>query len=71
MAQAVSRRPPSVDAWFRFRVSTRGVCGGQSDLRIGFPLVFWSSPVNFISVTRERILLLLLLLLLIIIIIIK
>jgi hypothetical protein len=48
MAQAVSRRPPSAGARVRSQVSTRGICGGQSGIGIGFPRVFRSSPVNFI-----------------------
>jgi hypothetical protein len=48
MAQAVSRWPPSAEAWVRSRVSPRGVCGGQSGTGIGFPRVFGSSPVNSI-----------------------
>jgi hypothetical protein len=48
MAQAVGRRPPSVEDWVRFRVSTRGVCGGQTDTGVGSPRLFRSSPVNYI-----------------------
>jgi hypothetical protein len=29
MAQAINRRPVTAEAWARFRVSPRGICGGQ------------------------------------------
>jgi hypothetical protein len=29
MAQAVSRRPLTTEAWFRVRTSPYGICGGQ------------------------------------------
>jgi hypothetical protein len=36
MAQAVSRRPPTSEAWVRSRVSPCGICGGQSGTGTGF-----------------------------------
>jgi hypothetical protein len=36
MAQAVSRRPPTAEARVRSRVSSCGVCGGQSGTGTGF-----------------------------------
>jgi hypothetical protein len=36
MAQAVSRRPLTADARVRSRVSTCGICGGQSGTGTGF-----------------------------------
>jgi hypothetical protein len=36
MAQAVSRRPPTAEAWVRSRVSPCGICGGQSGIGTGF-----------------------------------
>jgi hypothetical protein len=36
MAQAVSRRPLTVQARVRFRVSPCGICGGQSGTGTGF-----------------------------------
>jgi hypothetical protein len=36
MAQAVSRRPPTAEAWVRSLVSPRGICGGQSGTGTGF-----------------------------------
>jgi hypothetical protein len=38
MAEAVSRRPPTADAWIRSRVSPCGICGGRSGTGTGFPL---------------------------------
>jgi hypothetical protein len=53
MAQAVSRRPPSAEAWVRSRVSPCGICGGQSGTETGLsppppPQVLRFSPANFI-----------------------
>jgi hypothetical protein len=36
MAQAVSRRPLTVETWVRSRVSPCEICGGQSGTGIGF-----------------------------------
>jgi hypothetical protein len=36
MAQVVSRRPLTVEAWVRSRVSPCGICGGQSGTGTGF-----------------------------------
>jgi hypothetical protein len=36
MAQAVSRRPLTVEARVRSRVSPRGICGGRSGTGTGF-----------------------------------
>jgi hypothetical protein len=36
MAQAVSRRPPTAEAWVQCRVSPYGICGGQSGTGTGF-----------------------------------
>jgi hypothetical protein len=44
MAQAVSRRSPTVE----FRVSPCGICGGQSGTRTGFFAEYFGFPVNFI-----------------------
>jgi hypothetical protein len=57
MAQAVSLRPSSAEARVRFRVSTRGVCGGQSGTAIDIPLLFRSTlsiTFHLCSITRKR-----------------
>jgi hypothetical protein len=48
MAQEVSRRPPTAEAWVRSRVSLCGICGGQSGTGTGLPRVIRFSPVNFV-----------------------
>jgi hypothetical protein len=35
MAQAVSRRPLTAEAWVRSRVGPCGICGGQSGIETG------------------------------------
>jgi hypothetical protein len=35
MAQAVSRRPLTVEVWVRAQASPRGICGGQSGTAAG------------------------------------
>jgi hypothetical protein len=48
MAQAVSRRPPTAEAWVRARVSPFGFCGGQSGIETGFSPSSSVSPVSII-----------------------
>jgi hypothetical protein len=36
MAQVVSRRPLTAEAWVRARVNPCGICGGQSGTGTGF-----------------------------------
>jgi hypothetical protein len=36
MAQAVSRRPPTAEAWAQSRFGPCGICGGQSGIDTGF-----------------------------------
>jgi hypothetical protein len=36
MAQVVSRRPLTMEAWVRARVNPCGICGGQSGTGTGF-----------------------------------
>ena len=48
MAQAVSRRPLTVKARVRSRVSPCGICGGQNGSGTGFPRVLRFSPISFI-----------------------
>ena len=49
MAQAVSRRPLTAQVRDRFRVSTCGVCGGQSDTATSFSPSTSVSPCQFHS----------------------
>jgi hypothetical protein len=49
MAQAVSRRPPTVEARVRSRVSPCGICGWQSSTGIGFPPSTSVFPCQFHS----------------------
>jgi hypothetical protein len=48
MAQAVSRRPLTAEAWFRARVSPCGICGGQSVTGTGFCPSSSIFPVNIV-----------------------
>jgi hypothetical protein len=48
MAQAVSRRPLTAEAWVPSRVSPFGICDGQVALGQVFPLVLRFSAVSFI-----------------------
>jgi hypothetical protein len=48
MAQAVSRRPSTAEAWVRARVSPFGFCGGQSGIETGFSPSSSVSPVSII-----------------------
>jgi hypothetical protein len=48
MAQAVSRRPLTVEARVRSRVSQCGICGGQSGTVTGFSTSTSVSLVSFI-----------------------
>jgi hypothetical protein len=41
MAQAVSHRSLTVEAWVRARVNPCGICGGQSGTGTGFLRVLW------------------------------
>jgi hypothetical protein len=49
MAQAVSRRPPIVEARVRSRVNLCGICGGQSDTGTGFSTSSSVFPCQFHS----------------------
>jgi hypothetical protein len=46
MAQVVSCRPLTVEAWVLARVNPRGICGGQSGTGTGFSLEFFSFPLS-------------------------
>jgi hypothetical protein len=46
MAQAVSRRPPTAEAWVRSRVSPCGICGGQSGTGTGFSPEYFVFPLS-------------------------
>jgi hypothetical protein len=48
MAQAVSRRPLTAEAWVRSQVSPCGICGGQRGTGTGFSPSTSVVPVNFI-----------------------
>jgi hypothetical protein len=47
MAQAVSRRPPTVEARVRSRVGPCGICGGQRCTGTGFSLSTSVFPFQF------------------------
>jgi hypothetical protein len=62
MTQAVSRRPLTAEARFRYRVSPCGICGGQSGTGIGFspstsvfPCQFHSTGAPLHGTTKKRI----------------
>jgi hypothetical protein len=50
MAQAVSRRPLTAEARVRSRVSTCGICGGQSGTGTGFSPSTSVFPCQFHSI---------------------
>jgi hypothetical protein len=56
MAQAVSRRPLTAEAWVQSRFSPCGVCGGQSGTGTGFPPENFGFPLSIsfhrCSITR-------------------
>jgi hypothetical protein len=58
MAQAVSRRPPTAEAWVRSRVSPCGICVGQSGTGTGFFPEYFGFPLSIsfhrCSITRKR-----------------
>jgi hypothetical protein len=49
MAQAVSRRPLTVEARVRSRVGPCGICGGQSGTGTGFSPITSVFPCQFYS----------------------
>jgi hypothetical protein len=49
MAQAVSRRPLTVEARVRVRSSPCGICGGQSKPGTGFFSEFFGFPLSVLS----------------------
>jgi hypothetical protein len=62
MAQAVSRRPLTAEARVRFRVSSCGICGGQSGTGTGFspntsvyPCQFHSTGALVLGKTKKQI----------------
>jgi hypothetical protein len=54
MAQALSRRPLTTDARVRSRVSTCGICGGQSGTETGFPRQFHSTVAPLHGKTKKK-----------------
>jgi hypothetical protein len=46
MAQVVSRRLFTAEAWVRFRVSPCGICDGQSGTGTGFSCEFFGFPLS-------------------------
>jgi hypothetical protein len=48
VAQAVSHRPLTAEAWFRARFNPCGICGGKSGTGTGFSPSFSVFPVNII-----------------------
>jgi hypothetical protein len=46
MAQVVSRRPLTAEAWVRARVNPCGICGGQSGTGTGFFSEFFGFPLS-------------------------
>ena len=49
MAQAVSRRPPTAEAWVRSRAGPFAICGGQSGTGTGFTPRISGFPCQFHS----------------------
>jgi hypothetical protein len=58
MAQAVSRRPLTAEAWVRSRVSPCRICGGQNGTGTGFPPDYFCFPLSIsfhrCSITWKR-----------------
>jgi hypothetical protein len=58
MAQAVSRRPPTVEATVQSRISPCGICGGQSSSVTGFSPQYFGFPLSIsfhrCSITRKN-----------------